>query len=103
MSRRLNPIAAAAATGIALLHALSFYGQWDRVAIILGIQIALIPFNVWVTLRLLARHGRRAEMLRTGVNLTASILSVELGGFALPAYLWIPFVALAFDHLGRRV
>jgi signal transduction histidine kinase len=92
------------ASAISALTVVAVWGDWRSVAIVAGFQIAVLPFNIWITLVLLARWGAgRAELLRTAVNLLAVLASGHLTGWPFPVWLWLPYVALAFDHLGPRI
>ncbi len=96
-------MAAGGATGITFLTCLSIWGQWRALAIVAGIQAVVIPFNIWVNVIYLPLKGRRAEIVRTVVNLSTALVVNEVTGWPLPVWLWLPFIALAFDHLDRRV
>jgi signal transduction histidine kinase len=88
--------------GIALLTVVSVWGDWRKVAIIVGAELFLVPFNMWVTLRLNAQLGpARAELLRAAVDLAGTIAVAVATGWPLPLWFRLPFVALAFDHLSR--
>jgi signal transduction histidine kinase len=100
---RLNLTAVMGANLITVHLLLATWGDWGAVASIAGIQIVLIPFNIWVNLRLLSRLGVvPAEGLRTAVNLAGSVAGGLLAGWPFPVWFWIPFVALAFDPLTTR-
>lgn len=103
LNRRLSNVNASGATLITFLIIISIWGEWQRVAIITGIQACLIAFNVWVNLFYLPHHGEKAEVLRAVVNFGTGIVTNHLAQWPLPVWLWLPFVALAFDHLNRRV
>jgi signal transduction histidine kinase len=88
---------------IALLAVASVWGDWRKVAIIVGAELVLVPFNMYVTLRLNGRLGpTRAEALRAAVDLIGTVAVAMATGWPLPLWFRLPFVALAFDHLSRR-
>jgi signal transduction histidine kinase len=103
MNERLSALNGIGAGAIVLLIALSLWGDWTALLVVALTQVPLIAFNVWVNLVYLPRRGRRAEVVRLFVNLAASVLVNRLAGWPMPAWLWLPYVALAFDHLDRAV
>ena len=103
LTRRLSTFNGAAAGVISALIVIAIWGQWRRVALIGGIQACLVAFNIWVNLVYLPRRGRSAELVRTIVNIAAGLVVNRVAEWPLPVWLWLPFVALAFDHLDRRV
>ncbi|HEY3495571.1 MAG TPA: ATP-binding protein [Polyangiaceae bacterium] len=103
VNERLSALNAAGAGMITLLTALSVWGRWTTLAEILAVQIPVIAFNTWVNLVYLPRRGRSAELLRTLVNISLAIVVNRIAGWPMPVWLWLPYVALAFDHLDRRV
>jgi len=104
ITRRLNNVNALGALGISLAMLLDVWGDTRHVVTILASNAALIAFNTWITLRVLPRTGmRRGELLRTAVNLGTTVVIAPLTGWPTPIWFWIPFVALAYDHLGVGV
>ena len=104
ISGRLNNVNQLGAWAITTLMLVATWGQWRSFVAVLVVQAALVPFNAWVTLSLLKRRGvRTAELIRNVVNLAGTVLVGALTHWPLPIWLWLPFVALAFDHLGVRV
>jgi signal transduction histidine kinase len=103
-TRRTNGAQVAFASVITLLTLGATWGEWDRFAVVVEVQLALIAFNAWVTLRLLARLGSyRAEVVRASVNVSSSVVLGHFTGWPLPIWLWLPYVALAFEHFGPRI
>lgn len=93
-------------SGAGLITALTVataWGKWRALAIVAAIQVLVIAFNIWVNLSYLPRRGRSAEVVRAVVNLSTSVVTNHLAGWPITVWLWLPFVALAFDHLDRRV
>ncbi|HWM84186.1 MAG TPA: hypothetical protein VNO33_00085, partial [Kofleriaceae bacterium] len=104
VTSRLNTVAGIGASVITLLLLVATWGDWVPFSVLLGVQVALIPFNAWVSLRLLQRWGvTRAELLRTSVNLGAMLVSSLVAGWPFPVWFWMIFVALVFDQFGARV
>jgi signal transduction histidine kinase len=104
MSRRLNLVCVVGANVIVALMLAEIWGKWEGFEIAAGLQILLVPFNAWVTLKLLPRVGmQRAETLRAVVNVGCTAIIMHWADYPLAAWLWLPFVAMGFDHLGRRV
>jgi signal transduction histidine kinase len=103
VTKRLAPASTAGATLITALTIAGIWGDWRGVAFVLGLQVALLAFNIWITLVYLPRKGRRAETLRAVVNLAACVVLTRAIGWPLAIWLWLPYVALTFDHLDPRV
>jgi len=104
VSARLNNINLLGAWLITALMLVATWGEWRRFAAVVVVQATLVPFNAWVTLSLLPRRDvKTTELVRTAVNLTGTIVVGTLTHWPLPIWLWLPFVALAFDHLGVSV
>jgi signal transduction histidine kinase len=103
LNKRLSTVNSSGAGVITLLMIVSLWGQWRPLAVVGAIQAAVIAFNVWVNLVHLPRRGRSAEILRAVVNLATSVVTNHVAGWPPAVWLWLPFVALAFDHLGRGV
>src|SRR5690349_10122414 len=96
VTRRLTRVTGGGAAVISVLSVVSVWGDPRAVAILVGVQLLVVPFNVWVNLRLLPRIGpTRAEPFRTAVNLGTSVATSHLAHWPLPAWFWLPFVALA--------
>jgi signal transduction histidine kinase len=104
VSVRLNKINQLGAWAIAMLMLVATWGHWRSFTAVVVAQLTLLPFNAWVTLWLLKRRGvKTAELIRAVVNLAGTVLLGALTHWPLPMWLWLPFAALAFDHLGLRV
>src|ERR1700742_3220422 len=100
---RLTRVTGPGAIVISSLVTLSCFRDRRLFTLLLGAQLLQVPFNVWVNLRLLRRVGpKTGERIRNGVNLTVSLVTGHLAHWPLLAWLWLPFVAIAFDHLGVR-
>src|SRR4051812_19723453 len=101
VSGRLNNVTVIGAWAITALMVVATWANWRSFAVVATVQAGLVPFNAWVTLSLLKRRGvQRAELIRAIVNLTGTVVIGALTHWPLPIWLWLPFVALAFDHLG---
>ncbi len=103
VNRRLSTLNGAGATIITALTAACIWGRWRALAVVAGVQLVVIPFNVWVNLVYLARRGRAAEAPRLIVNIGTALLMNHVAAWPAPSWLWLPFVALAFDQFDRRV
>lgn len=104
ISGRLNNINLAGAWLITGLQLVAVWGDWRSFAVVVAVQATLVPFNAWVTLSLLKKRGvESAELIRTVVNLAGTMIIGAMTHWPLPMWLWLPYVALAFDHLGHRV
>jgi signal transduction histidine kinase len=104
LTRRLTRVTAGGAAAISALTIVACWGDWRSVEILVLGQVAIVPFNVWVNLRLLKRLGlRNGELLRLCVNLVSTFATSHLTRWPLPAWLWLPFIALAFDQFERRI
>jgi signal transduction histidine kinase len=104
MRGRLNRVTVPGAFAISTMVTLSCFDDKRLFAILLGVQLFQIPFNVWVNLRLLRRLGPHAgELFRNAVNLCFSIAAGHLAHWPIPAWLWLPFIALTFEQLGARL
>src|SRR5262245_2469904 len=97
ISKRLSRITTIGAVVVTALQSAALWGEWERIGILIGLQAALTVYNTWITFRVLPRHGMRAEVARTIVNMTSVIAVVYFVGWTLPVWLWMPFVALSFD------
>jgi signal transduction histidine kinase len=103
MNRRLTSLNGIGAGGITLLTMTAIWGEWRRLAVVGGIQLVVIAFNQWIDRAELARHGRSIELKRACVNIASALVVNHVAGWPVPVWLWPPFVALAFDHLDRKV
>jgi signal transduction histidine kinase len=103
-TRRMLPVTTLGALGIAVLMFVVTWNNPKHLAIVAGIQLALVPFNVGVTLGLERLCGVRiAETVRALVNLSATALIGHFTAWPLPIWLWLPLVAISFDHLGPKL
>src|SRR3990170_4461618 len=102
--RRMMPVTTAGALGITLLM---FAATWDNpkhLAVVAGVQLALLPINIWATLGLRRSRGVRvAETVRALVNLSGTAAIGHFTGWPLPIWLWLPFVAISVQHLGLQI
>jgi signal transduction histidine kinase len=103
LTRRLSNFNILGAAVIALLTAVSIWGQWRAMGIVLGLHALGMCFNAWVNLVYLRKRGRSAEIVRSIFNLVILMIVNRVAGWPLPVWLWLPFMALAFDHLDGRV
>jgi signal transduction histidine kinase len=79
------------------------WGEWRVMALgVLMVAIAA-PVNVFINVIGVRRFGAFAgEILRTAVNLPLTVVYCHLVGWALPVWLWLPFMALAIDPVDQR-
>jgi signal transduction histidine kinase len=103
ITRKLSAMNVAGASAITVLTLLSLWCRWRMFAIVLGVQILVIGFNAWVNHFYMPRRGRAAELPRTIVNLGTSLVIAHLAEWPTPVWLWLPFIAVAFDHLDTTI
>jgi signal transduction histidine kinase len=103
VNRRLSTLNAVGATTIVALTVVSIWGDTQKLLLVGTIQLAVVAFNTWFNLVYLPKKGPSAEVLRALVNISTCLLVNRISGWPLAVWLWLPFVALAFDHLDRRV
>jgi signal transduction histidine kinase len=104
VTTRLSTMTVIGANLITVLVLIATWGNWRGFAVIAGVQMAVIPFNLWINFRVLTRwRVARAELLRTTVNLTAVAVSSFFAGWPFPVWFWMVYVALAFDQFGPRI
>src|SRR5690349_21666839 len=99
----MNSLNGAGAGVITALTALSIWGRWHALAVLAAIQLLVIAFNLWVNLVYLPKKGRVGEVPRLVVNLATALFVNHVTGWPPPSWLWLPFIALAFDHFDRRI
>ena len=102
VNRRLSALNAVGATSIVFLTVISIWGDSRKLVLVGGIQLLVVGFNTWFNLVWLPKKGPPAEVLRALVNISTCLLVNRISGWPLAVWLWLPFVALAFDHLDRR-
>lgn len=95
---KLDPKQHAAALGIYVLMIAASWGNWRGIGWTIATMVAIVPLNIWINGRLIPRRGPLVgELLRTTSNGLAAALTGHATHWVLPAWLWLPFVALAFD------
>jgi signal transduction histidine kinase len=104
VTARLNKLNSMGAGAITLLTLIERWGNWTHVAVIVSVQVVVIAWNNLVSLVLLKRFGLvKGELLRTLVNLgTGTALAYYLD-WPIACWLWLPYVAVAFDHMNERL
>ncbi|MBI5512436.1 MAG: HAMP domain-containing histidine kinase [Deltaproteobacteria bacterium] len=103
VARRLDRVNSVGAGVIGLLTILAVWNE-PRLVLYSSLLLAvLLSFNIWVSRSALARFGRRVEILRAAVNLASNLAFGHAAHWPLPVWLWLPFVALAFDPIAPRV
>jgi len=105
INRRMSGINGAGAAAITLMMLAATWGNHALVVMIAVTQLVVIAFNIVVVNRwLLAQWGvQRAELLRAVVNVSSGVVLNHFAGWPLAGWLVLPYVALAFDHLGPLV
>ena len=80
------------------------WGQW-RVMALGALMVAItIPFNVVVNAVAAARMSAFAvEIVRAAVNLPLTLVYCHAAGWALPVWLWLPFMSLSIDPVDGRI
>lgn len=97
--RRLNGYGGGA---IAALTLGSVWESGKALLPVLGLQLLGFGFNLGLTRW---RHGSlaaRARQVRFAGNVLLALLVGWCSGWALPVWLWLPFVAIAGDHAERH-
>lgn len=103
INRRMGALKGVFSASITLLMLATAWGDWRRFGIVAGLQCAVIAFNVWTDLRGLKRFGRRFEIVRVLGNIALGIPGFILLGWPLPIWLYLPFIALAYDHFDKQM
>jgi signal transduction histidine kinase len=101
--RRTNTISLMAAGGISLLTLASRWGHWTDMALIVGVQAFLMAANSWITIVLLKRlRPIVCETIRSFLNAIVGAALYHVIAWPLPVWLWLPFVALAYEQIDTR-
>jgi signal transduction histidine kinase len=103
VTSRTTAIALVGANLLTALTVVAVWGDWLAVALLVGVQVALVPFNVLINRRLGRWGVARAELLRTSVNLSGVLVCGVIAGWPFPVWFWMLFVALSFDQFSPRV
>ncbi|HEY1958723.1 MAG TPA: HAMP domain-containing sensor histidine kinase [Polyangiaceae bacterium] len=95
----------AGAAALSALMVISCWGRWSAMLAVGLIQGLVVVFNVLlVNERLLREWGIvRAELLRTVVNVATGLIANHISQWPLASWLFLPYVALVFDHFNSRV
>ena len=103
VTARLSKLNSIGAGVISLLTLIERWGNWRQVAVIATVEAFIIPWNTFVTLVLLKRVGLvKGELLRTIINLASCLWLGHYLDWPLACWLWLPYVAVAFDHMNGR-
>jgi signal transduction histidine kinase len=101
---RMNGVQAIGAVAIHVLTLVQAWGHWRVVTIMVAGIVLVTVWNSLVTLVLLKRVPLIVgELVRTLVNVGFSIYVAHYLDWPLPVWLWLPYVAIAFDYLDERV
>jgi len=101
---RLNLVTILGAYLITGMMLVATWGNWPAFAALAGVQMAVIPFNWWVNVRLLRRESvARVETMRAAVNLALTVVSALIAGWPFPVWFWMVYVALVFDQSSPRI
>lgn len=103
INRRLSAVNIGGATVISALTVLSVWGNWRFVAVVLVAQTLIVSVNIWFNQRLLPTYGASIELWRVLTNLALGVVVNHWIEWPTVVWLWLPFVALAFDHFDVRV
>ena len=104
VSERLHKLNAMGAAAISLLTVVERWGNWRHVAVIIAVQAVVIAWNTLVNLVLLKRGNLvTAEVTRNVINIGSQVLLVHYLGWPFVCWLWLPYVAVAFDHMNERL
>ncbi|MFO0680331.1 MAG: ATP-binding protein [Polyangiaceae bacterium] len=78
--------------------------SWRAAAICGGLFVVLLPFNAWVTSRLLPARGEVfGEVVRFVGNCGTQVLMAHLLDWPMAAWAWLPFNAAAYDSVRPRL
>jgi signal transduction histidine kinase len=92
------------AAAISLLTVVERWGNWRHVAVIVAVQAVVISWNTLVNLVLLKRGNLvTAEVTRNAVNIASQVFLIHYLGWPFVCWLWLPYVAVAFDHMNERL
>jgi signal transduction histidine kinase len=104
VTSRLNKLNSMGAAAITLLMLVERWGNWRQVAVIVAVEVVVILWNNLVNLVLLKRVGLVVgEVMRTVVNLGSGAALACYLDWPIACWLWLPFVAVAFDHMNERL
>ena len=103
VTSRTTAITVVGANLLTVMTVVAVWGDWLAIALLVGVQIALVPFNVWIDRRLGRWGVARAEVLRNAVNLSGVLVCGVFAGWPFPIWFWMLFVALSFDQFRPRV
>jgi signal transduction histidine kinase len=104
MQQRLERVNTAGALLISVLTAASLFKRVGDLTVAVGGQLVLLVFNAWLTYSVLRKVGlKKVETFRAIVNVSGTVMICHFSHWPLAAWLWLPFVALAFDVLQGRV
>jgi signal transduction histidine kinase len=103
IQKRLATVNGAGALMITLLVIASVWGQWHTMALIGAINGLVVASNLFVTFVLLSRMSRlNAELVRGVINVGTGVWIAHVAGWPLAGWLFLPYVALVFDHVAPR-
>ena len=104
-NERLSRVQGMGAGLLTALQVAACWGQWRTMAIVGAIQVSVVFFNVFlINERLLRSWGvRRAETLRVLVNMGSGLVVNHLIHWPVVSWLFLPYVALVYDHFNVRI
>ncbi len=98
---RLNQTITVGSIALQALVVAALWGHWRALAVSMGVFVAIVPFNLWVTAKVLPSWGAlRGELFRAVVNTVVTVTVYRVTGWPFPVWLWLPFNALIFE--GKR-
>ncbi len=102
LSKRLEGSSNRAAGLICLLIIADCATSWTRFLTAIAFHLVVYPTNILLTRLLVPRLGARAELVRSVFNVFPVTLGYHLIGWPIAVWLWLPYIALAFDQFGGR-
>lgn len=104
VNERMSLINGLGATAITASMLVATWGVRSSFLLIAFVQAGVILFNTLLINRhLLRAWGIRAEFLRATVNLSTGLFLNHEAHWPFPAWFFLPYAAVAFDHLGPKV
>jgi signal transduction histidine kinase len=102
LSKRLEGASNRAAGLICLLIIADCATSWSRLLTAIAFHLVVFPINILLTRMLVPRMGARAEIVRSMFNVFPVTLGYHLIDWPIAVWLWLPYLALAFDQFGGR-
>jgi signal transduction histidine kinase len=98
----LNHINTTGALAINVLTMVLVRHNRSSLIIVATAFFALAPINWWITTLLKKHPSTTVEPFRVALNMSVSLFTNHLVGWPVSNWLWLPFIALAFDGFSPR-